>query len=369
MNSIEIRNKAMCTGCSACRNICPMQCIEMRADEEGFLYPWVDSTVCIECGICHEHCPMSTRQEIQEENICVYAAWSRNEQTRIESTSGGIFSELATEILKRGGYIVGAKYNEKHLVEHTIISDIIKLPELRQSKYIQSDMTTIFKEIKGLLNKGSLMLFVGTPCQCVGLTTYLEKTYDNLYLCDFICRGVNSPLVYQQYLSEFSEKYGSKVSRVWFKNKKQGWNHFGTQIEFENGQCYFADRDTDDFMYGYIKKGLNLYMRPSCGECQFKGFSRNTDFTLGDFWGIKLHELDDSLEQGVSMVMLHSSKAKKLWDAIGTNIHCEEHTLEEVIPFNNCLVNPAKPGEMRDDFWKSIKTAPFLDVMKKIKSQ
>ena len=365
IQTVECIEKNCCTGCGVCLNACTSGSISMRPDEEGFLYPYVDASTCNSCGNCVSCCPVIYPPVVpaNQKEPQVYAAWSLNEDVRYNSTSGGVFSELAKVVLLQNGYVVGARYNDKHLVEHAIVDREEDIDLLRQSKYVQSETKDIFKKVEIALQRGKLVLFVGTPCQCSGLKVFLQKQYDKLILCDFICRGANSPKVYLKYLQELEEQHNSRVRQVWFKNKTYGWNQFCTKIIFKDGQEYLGGRDTDPFMYGYIKKGLNLYMRPSCGKCKFKGIKRPSDMTLGDFWGVKLRETSDNMNLGVSMIMLHTKKGKNVFDTLKPFLYYEEHMLEETLPFNTCMLNSARQSDMRNKFWEDIHNNKFIKVM------
>ena len=362
--------KERCTGCGACVGACPAGCIRMTADKEGFLYPEIEKERCTACGICAKTCPVIHRYDLTEETSAnAYAAWSLDEETRYTSTSGGIFTELAKAIILQNGAVAGARYDWRNKICHVLVDHEADLPLLRQSKYAQSDMGNIYREINSVLDVGRYVLFVGTPCQCAAVARRCGHG-EKLILCDFICRGVNSPYIFSQYLEELEVRYGSKVKRVWFKNKERSWNAFGTRIDFENGQTYFGGREDDPFMYGYIHKGLNLYMRPSCGQCEFKGVKRPTDITLGDFWGVKLRESEDDMHNGVSAVIVHTEAGQRLLNIIAPNIYCEEQNIEAILPFNTCLTEPAKrDAERSKRFFSLVETLPFSEAIKYIDSK
>lgn len=357
--------KEKCTACGACTNICPNNSITMKYDEEGFLYPLIDKEKCMNCSLCEEICPILNKPE-QKNRLQpkVYAAWSLDDQIRINSTSGGIFTEFARVILSDGGYVVGAKYNESHMVEHYIINDKFELSILRQSKYVQSKIGFVFRDIKELLDEDKFVLFIGAPCQTVGLLKFLGKKYNNLLLLDFICRGVNSPKAYLKYLESLKRQYNSDIKNIWFKNKMNGWNQFGTKIEFENGKEYYADRYTDLFMKGYLN--YNLYIRPCCSQCQFKGFPRYSDVTLGDFWGVKLDNKSLDTDKGTSVVMIHSQKGEAYFNILKNKIFCEERNLEDVLPFNQCAIKSIVMGKNREYFFENIDKVDFDELMKTI---
>jgi coenzyme F420-reducing hydrogenase beta subunit len=360
-----------CTGCSACASICKSGSIYMIDDKKGFDYPSINYNTCTGCNACKEVCPVfepSYKMSKIEFKRSVYAAWSLDCGIRYNSTSGGIFSELANFILNKGGVVVGAKYNDLNAVEHCLINQHNEIIYLRQSKYIQSKINNTFKEIEIALNNDLYVLFVGTPCQCAGLKSYLSRNYDKLFVCDFICRGVNSPTVYQAYLDELEENHNSKVERVWFKNKQYGWNQFGTKIIFENGDEYFSNRDEDPFMFGFIKRNLNLYLRPSCHECVFKGIQRDVDITLADFWGVKLKTSKDDTSNGVSMILNHSKKGEWLLSAIESNIFKEEKSIEEVLPHNSSLNQSVPKSILSGVFWDKFNDMKFSELIKYIKN-
>lgn len=357
INTIQCLPREKCTGCASCANRCPLNCISMQGDEEGFLFPVIDESRCSRCGVCKASCPvLYPPEKANEENLpdC-YAAWSKDEQIRFHSTSGGVFTHLAQAVLAQGGLVSGARYRSDHLVEHVLISNESDLEALRQSKYVQSETGLVYRAIQTQLQEDRPVLFVGTPCQCAGLKTFLGRDYSNLYLCDFICRGVNSPKIYLTYLHELEELYGSSVKQIWFKNKTYGWNHFCTKIIFVDGQEYLADRETDPFMLGYIKSRLNLYMRPSCYDCQFKGISRPTDVTLGDFWGIGSYMKNGDLDGGVSVVLLHTQKGRELFAINVSDLCISEQQASAVIERNVCMVESVHENqEQKKLFFKQL---------------
>lgn len=367
IDTVEQLEKEQCTGCGSCSNACPSICISMEPDRKGFLYPKIDTKKCIRCHKCVSVCPMLNENGYgaNQKEPEVYAAWSTDEEIRYNSTSGGIFSELAKLIIGRGGCVAGAKYTEDFGVEHELIERIEDIEILRQSKYVQSNSKNIYAQVKEQLSRGREVLFVGTPCQCAGLQKLLGKEEPRLILCDFICRGVNSSLVFRKYLDELEMTYSSKVKQVWFKNKTYGWNQFGTKIIFENGKEYFGSRYEDDFMYGFIRKELNLYMRPSCSRCKCKGINRPVDITLGDFWGKKE---EGERDLGISAVLLHTDKGKILFSNIDAIIKKKE-TIQLLKNGNNCLENRIIYSDKTKMFWEEFLSAGnFQNAINKIRN-
>lgn len=364
---IDTLPKEKCTGCSACYNICLKNAISMKQDNKEFLYPEIDWNKCIKCNLCEKICPSMTKQnclEVRYKQPLVKAAWSKNEEVRINSTSGGLFSELAKGFMKKEAFVVGAVYNKDFLVEHYIINNEEDLKLLRQSKYVQSNKKRVFSEIKILLDKGKRVLFVGAPCEVMGLYSFLRKTYKNLYTIDFLCLGTNSPKVYRKFLEMLSQKYNSKIKKVWFKNKTYGWNLFSTNVEFENGQSYLRDRKHDYFMRGYIGKN-KFYIRESCTQCQYKDFPRIADISLGDFWGLgkKYPELDQ--DKGTSVVLINSIKGEFLYENILSNIKSYDKSIEEVLPGNFALMHSPKLDKRVDNFFVDIDRMTFDKLINK----
>ncbi len=356
--------KDKCTGCYACSNICPKNCITMKRDMEGFVYPMIDTKQCIECGLCGKTCPAINVVHNSENTKVpkVFAAWSLNEKIRVESTSGGVFSELALNALKKNSYLCGAQYGKDHHIEHCVVNTEEGLNKIRQSKYAQSDVGDNYKRVKELLQDGQKVLFCGTPCECAGLINFLGRKYDNLTIVDFVCRGSNSPKVYEKFLKYLENKYQSKISRVWFKNKTYGWNRFSTKVEFENGQDYLEDRFNDIYIVGYIR--YNLYMRPSCANCQYKEFPRVSDITLADFWGVKLKDQEKNIENGTSLVMINSAHGEEIFEEIKENLFYEEKTLKDTLEGNPSILTSPVMNPKREYFFKNLDRMEF-DVLAK----
>ena len=347
-----------CTGCAACQNACNLGAIALIADGEGFVYPQVDETKCIQCGKCEKSCPslhfVPSSQYVQPE---VYAAWNLDTEVRILSTSGGVFSALAEAVISRGGYVAGAFYDEGFQICHGVVSSLEEIPRLRQSKYAQSQIGDTFVQVRQLLKTGKTVLFCGTPCQSAGLQQFLSREYENLYCCDFICRGVISPKVYSKFLQDMQPSKTASVNAVHFKNKDYGWNRFSTRLTFGDGSVYQKDRNEDYYMRGYLRH--NLYIRPSCHQCGYKTLPRISDLSLGDFWGIGNYDKTLDNEQGTSVVLVNSEKGRTLLSWAQAALVLHQRSLEEVLAGNSCLLNVAQPGKYREFFFENMDRYPF----------
>lgn len=339
---IQITDKIDCCGCNACGDICGKKAITFETDNEGFWYPKVDMEKCVDCGLCEKVCPILNKANHIEryKEPKVFAAYTKDETIRLDSTSGGIHSMLAQKMYEKNAYIGGAVYNEDHTVSQIVDGNPARLPEIRSSKYLQSNSEGVYRQIRGLLGKGENVFFCGCPCQIHALYNYLGKEYENLVTCDFICRGVNSPKVFLKYIDMLERQFGSKATKIKFKAKKWGWHNFSLRVNFENGKEYCKDRWHDLFFIGYLQVGN--FSRPSCYECQFKGFPQKADITLADFWGIE--KIDPSMDQdkGTSLVMINSEKGQHLFDSIKDRIHWKEFTILDAKQGN-----PAMEGSLK----------------------
>ena len=362
---ISINNKIDCCGCNACGDVCAHDAITFKTDGEGFWYPVVDKAKCVDCGLCEKVCPIinKARQE-RYQTPRVFAAYNKDEVVRIDSTSGGLHSALANVMYGEGAYVGGAIYNEGHTVSHIVSSDKELLPQIRSSKYLQSSMLGQYKEIRTLLRKGEKVFYCGTPCQVHALYNFLGKDYPGLTTCDFICRGVNSPKVFLKYMDMLEKRYDSKATGIKFKNKKWGWHNFSMRVDFENGKQYCEDRWHDLFFIGYLQCGN--FSRPSCYECQFKGFPQKSDITLADFWGIE--KIDPSMDQdkGTSLVMVKSDRGMELFNAAKNQLEWKEFSMEDARKGNPAMDSSLKPAaKNREAFFKALDQMPFDKVAAK----
>lgn len=346
----NLANKNQCTGCTACVSICPLQCIQMQEDSEGFLYPTMkkDST-CITCGACEKVCPIMNDMQKNTEKTKAYAALSKNDSLRIESSSGGVFSELAKLVLQVGGIIYGASYDKDYKVNHIGIENINLLRKLRGAKYSQSYVMSIFPKIKEHLESGRQVLFSGTPCQVGGLKAYLKRDYDNLICIDFVCHGVPSPLVWKKYVEYRAhiDDNSNAPEYINLRNKETGWSRYSYTVEFaySRKKRYLSKNTEDPFMKLFVN---NYILRRSCSECHFKGYSRAADITLGDFWGIwdMIPEMDDN--KGTSLVLIHSKKGEDLFRTASDNIKNKPVTLEQASMMNISLLKSSVSQPSRD---------------------
>lgn len=358
---IDIRDKANCCGCNACGDICTHQAITFKVDNEGFWYPDVNKDKCINCGLCDKVCPMLHIDTLKTNDFAipkVFGGYHKNIVIRFDSTSGGLFSALANTMYRQNGYVSGAIYNDDFSVRNYVSNDKKDLGRLRSSKYLQSNASGLYKEIKKLLVAGESVLACGSPCQMAALRSYLGKDYDNLIIVDFLCRGTNSPKVYKKYLESLESCYGSNIVYVKAKNKDKGWRSLARKVVFKNGSVYYGVGYEDHYRRGYH---LNVYERPCCYSCSFKGLPRISDITLGDFWGIEkiAPELDNDL--GTSLIMINSRKGEEFFKKIENKIIYREFFLQDILPGNKPAIydSISYPNIDRDSFFRELDVLPF----------
>lgn len=336
-------DRERCTGCGACAASCPQNSITMVPDEEGFLRPSVVET-CIECGSCRDACPVLQPGAPAEGGTTAYAAANQDRAARLASSSGGIFSLLARWVLTQGGSVFGAAYGRDFAVVHRRASSLEELEALRKAKYAQSDLGGCFRQVKELLEGGEQVLFTGTPCQTEGLRTFLGRPYDGLLLVDTICHGVPSPRVWQRYISYRREQDagGAQPVAIDLRSKETGWPGYSIRFGYEGGASYSVRNGQDPYLRCFVG---DLCLRPSCYRCPFKGIERPCDFTLGDYWGIwdQLPGFDDGM--GSSLVLIHSDKARRLWEQIQPQMTCREVLLPQALRENpSALRSSALPA-------------------------
>lgn len=358
---IEFEKKEDCCGCYACMTVCPVSCIKMQEDDEGFSYPVINKDQCINCSLCQKVCPVINIQHSRKP-IKVYACKNKSLEVRLKSSSGGLFSSLAKQIILEGGVVFGACFNEKNEVVHDYISTIAGLDIFRRSKYVQSNVGYSYRIVENYLKSGKPVLFSGTPCQVLGLRLYLKKTYSNLSTVDFICHGVPSPKVWNIYIKELSKKYSSyKIANINFRDKEHGWNTFSFSLDFikEDHVIHFSEpMYLNHYMRGYLS---DLYLRPSCHQCSTRCLKSGSDITLGDFWGNQ-NSLDDFVDnKGISAVLLNTSKGEMLFK----KLDCDsmKSSYEDVLSGNPSIERSHPKPTERDEFYSLLNHRQFASII------
>lgn len=362
---LHIKDKSQCCGCAACVQRCPKQCITLKKDGEGFLYPKVDTSLCIECKLCEKVCPILQKTPSHIPEQC-YAAINPNEEVRKNSSSGGIFIAIATAILSEGGVVFGARFDTDWSVIHDYTETLEGLATFQGSKYLQSRIRNTYQQAEEFLKAGRKVLFTGTPCQISGLHYFLRKEYTNLLTIDFICHGVPSPSVWQQYLLETQKQHSiEQITNISFRNKSNGWKRYRFVIEFINNK---KERNIlselsyhNIYMKGFLK---DIYLRPCCYSCPIKPLKGCSDITIGDFWGIDkiLPDFDD--DKGSSCVLIQTIKGKNYFNHLKIKaIEVKYNTILQGNPSleKSTILNKKK----KEAFFKSLLFLSLKDNIEK----
>lgn len=357
-----------CNGCQMCKDICAQNAISYQVNKQGFWFPKVDYSKCVKCSLCVRKCPNKTKVFNDKTMPLVKAVWSVDDDVRMDSTSGGLFYELARDILlNKKGYVVGCIYDDDYKGAHQVIIDsIYELKPLMVSKYVESNAEGIYVKITEALKTGKIVLFVGAPCQCAALYSYLGKDYDNLFVVDFLCRGANSPKAHRKYVEYLEKKYNSKIVSLRSKDKRNGWERFGQSAVFENGKEYFLPHEEDLRVVAYHRG--NLMVRESCLDCKFKNLPRYSDITLGDFWGIKPEEVRD-IDKGISLCFINSDKGKLLMEEISNRVESIDKTLDDAKRGNPAIYCSASSSKNRNVFLNSLDDMQFDKLVNKYKDK
>lgn len=342
---IEVTDKSRCCGCTACAGVCPVQCISMNADSEGFKYPIADTNICISCGKCEQVCPMTT--SMQDSQKLAYAV--RVQQYESESSSGGVFSALAERILSDGGVVFGAAFDEKLKLRHLKVNDRSVLGQLRGSKYVQSDILGVYQQVQDELSDGNRVLFSGTPCQIAGLKNFLDKDYPELFTVDLACHGVPSPEVWSRYLRE----KGEDLIYVNFRDKSSGWRKYQIAYTYKD-RIEKVRFDRDPYMQLFLQ---NISLRPSCYDCAFRNGGNCSDVTLGDFWAISdvCPQMNDG--RGVSAVIVNTPKGMSFINELP---QATEVKYEDAVKSNGGFFTTFEVPVTRNDFFGGLDSAADL---------
>lgn len=343
-----------CTGCSACAAVCPKNAITMKENTEGFLNPEVDPDKCVDCGLCVKRCVDLNPQYRNVPRPKCYAM-TADDNVRKISSSGGMFTVAAEYILDQGGYVCGAAYNDDFTVKHIIIDNKEDLYKLRGSKYMQSHIGKIYRDIKALLDNDKIVLFTGMPCQVAGLYSYLNKNYDKLYTIDLLCHGITSSKVFEKYHNDVLD--GKKMNRLEFKEKEPwGW-HAGVNAYFTDGTKYSKPLESDMYFIAYLK---SIAKNTTCGVCKLNRLPRQGDLTIGDFWGIAHTDKEMYDGKGTSVVLANNEKGVDFFDKLKSRMQSwKEEPLQNAINGNRIIEHPYRLHKNRNEFFANFDKLDF----------
>lgn len=349
----------------------------MAEDNEGFRYPKVDLELCIDCSLCEKVCPVIHQGDEPAAQPACYAAKNKNETIRCESSSGGVFTLLAEQVIREGGVVFGARFDTNWEVMHDYVDTMEGLAAFRGSKYLQSRIGNSFLQAREFLKAGRQVLFSASPCQIAGLKLFLRKEYTNLLAVDFVCHGVPSPKVWRLYKQELLDLVEQKNSvsatpkphflDIRFRDKTEGWKKFSFAATIR-----VADQNTVSqrellhdnlYMRGFLR---DLYLRPSCHACPSKSFKSGSDLTIADFWGIQNHlpEFDD--DRGASLVMITSEKGQQAYAALGETQEVTPVSYEIAYAGNPSIALSCKPHPNRAKFFQKLEQKPISLLIRQL---
>ena len=356
---MDVINKSICTGCLACVKICPVHAINIVTDDTGFKYPQINPELCIKCGKCHNSCITNNREiNKNKEPIKVLGVKIKDNEERLKSRSGGIFSKLSNHILSQNGIVYGCVLGNDLEVHHSRAGNEVEAQRFKGSKYVKSNLKNVYKEVEQDLQDDKKVLFSGTPCEVAGLYTSLNNiSKDNLYTCDIICHGTPSPLIYQEFINFMEGVENEKIKHINFRDKQFGWNSHTETLEFETKKVsteYYKEL----FYSHYV-------LRPSCFNCQFANMDRISDITIGDFWGIDEENKEFNDNKGVSLVIVNTKKGEKLIQEILDDIHFITIDTKSQNYLQANLQKPSEAPENINQFWEEYKNYGFNYIIEK----
>jgi coenzyme F420-reducing hydrogenase beta subunit len=352
-----------CTGCMACVNACKHGALTINSDNEGFDHPNLKETLCVDCKLCEKACPILNPILPNNKEQEVYACWTNDIELRLQSSSGGLFTELARIILLKNGIIFGAALDDQLKVYHTYVNSEDQLRKLRGSKYVQSRIENSYQKTKWFLLKGKMVLFSGTPCQIAGLKAYLGQNYENLITVDLICHGVPSPLIYEKYKLYIEKKLDTKIENINFRRKKYSWIFFNISInENSNNKSYIGKYYSDPYIRGFLRDN---FLRPSCYDCKFTNLKRMGDITIADYWGYKGGDKEDTNfeELGVSLAIVNTKNGQELFNECKKNLIFFKKNIKNALNTNKSLSKPFSVPLTREAFWKDFNDLTFEEVI------
>ena len=357
---VSIVNPDDCCGCTACASICPHDAIIMQPDVMGFLYPVVDATKCVNCGLCQKVCAFNDGYD-RSRNLpkpIAYGARHKDMEQVATSRSGAAFIALSDVVLKAGGVVYGAGYTDHFRVVHKRATTPQERDEFKGSKYVQSDLTGVFRQVKKDLQNGLTVMFSGTPCQTSGLASYIGKRLgENLFLVDIVCHGVPSPYIWRDFIEYVEKKHGDTVCWVNFRDKEK----FGWAAHHETFKFIKGGGNKVEFTFLFYR---HIIFRHSCGKCHFTNTCRPSDITIADFWGWEKTRPDFNRDdKGVSLLLINTEKGRRLFELAKENLDLFPDKLEDCLQPN--MQHPTRIHPNRMDFERLYVRRGYLAVMKR----
>lgn len=353
---ISITDKSLCCGCSACASRCPKSCIAMLEDSEGFLYPEVDKGSCVDCGICEDVCHEIHPSE-ERKPLVAFAAQCEDDGIREKSSSGGVFTLLAENMIRRGGIVFGARFDSNWQVMLDYTESIEGIALFRKSKYVQARTENAYVDCERFLKNEREVLFTGTPCQIAGLLKFLRRPYSNLLTVDVACHGVPSPKIWSVYLASIKDVF-KKGSPVTVFSELKAMNYSVWYKEDEKILVLRAKRHENAYMNSFIYSRI---LRPSCYNCNCKSFRSNSDITIADFWGISNIVPNFSDGRGANLVIVNTSKGKSELERL--SIQKVEADMDASIKNNPALTKSSPRPVSREDLFADMNETVLMQKM------
>lgn len=364
-----------CTGCRACEQICPQNAIQMQEDSMGFLAPKVDENKCVSCVLCERVCHLTSHKGLllRKANLAVFAAKNKNEQERLNSSSGGIFSLLAKSVIESNGTVYGAAFDSDFVVKHKRITQISEIPDLMGSKYVQSDTCNTFVQAAQDLSNGKIVLYSGVPCQIAAVQQFMSiKKVETrkLIALELVCHGCPSPMIWRSYIDDARKIFCQTIYKASFRSKTDGW-HAQSRVRLFGLYSDQSDSKPQEKLFtdiSYMRLFLkNLTLHDECHICNYARRERVADITLCDFWGIENSphkDMDD--DKGVSGVVIHSEKGLELWKAIQPKCNFQTAEYETIAQNQQAMNVPFRRPEDKDTFWNDFHAFGWKGIKKYI---
>lgn len=351
----------LCNGCSACAAICPKDAIEMVKNKDGFYHPVVDHPKCINCSLCNKVCPgYSSQWRRTEAALQCFAVANRNDKIRLNSSSGGVFYELAKAVIEQGGVVYGVAWADNISAAHVMVDTVSGLNVLMKSKYVQSNVGTVFRGVKQRLNAGQKVLFSGSPCQIAGLKNYLDCEYPGLITVDYICHGVPSPKALEKYNEFVMSRENRSVESFDFRTKKNGWNTLSLEMTFSDKKTALEKASDNPYYRAFLS---NLSLNTACGKCKFNCLPRTSDITLGDYWEIRHPHPRFQDDKGTSCVIINSEKGQELFQSVCKNFIYMSSNIESIKRGNPFIDGHCTLHSRNEQFFLGLDTDEPFDSL------
>ena len=354
-------NKQECSACGACINACPIDAITLVRDEYGFEYPHINESICVSCGKCASVCKKFQSSELTLPIKC-FAGSNKDKQILKKSASGGAFSALAEYVLSKSGAVCGCVYDKNLIPIHICSENEEDVVCMRKSKYVQSNVGYVYRDILSRLKKGQMVLFTGTPCQVAGLYSVVGKGFDNLITIDLICHGVPSSYLFKKFIEYLEGKYKTKIISFDFRSKRYGWARFTAEFMDSTGKTKNIGK-FNEFYSGAFTAG-NIF-RPNCYNCRFACEKRVGDITIGDFWGHEAVDLKCDKKNGISVLTINNLNKLDLQNVLSEKLTMEEVDYAIAVKGNTCLRNPTKKGRLWEKYMQAIKDDDIPSLAKR----